>query len=587
MTTLLRYLIILLAVAGTAAGASAAPGRKIRNQQTAETADSLKADYIYLEAKRHALQKRYDAYFELMDYAHRLNPDDRLIGMDLGIYYLTLDTIGSTRGLDLMKAYVDENPDDLYNNYTYASIAQRLGHTEQATEAWRRLHERYPERDGVTLQYASILRRSDDSTKLLKAIELFDSLQLTGGDPVQITGMKASVYLQMSDTAAAIGQAQRLLASAPDNSSYNLFVGNIYASLLDSDSAIVYFDRAVELDPANGLAYYARANYYNERNDSIAYDREVFDALHQPDLDLDIKLAMLRDYVAALYTDSLQQPRISELFATLNAQHPHQSDIYDLYADYLIAVHDWKGAAEQVSYSLDVHPSDLKKWRALASLYLQMRDFGRTSEAAARGLHFYPDDVDLYQLQATGYLGRQDYDRAKDIYRTAIARFETSDSINREGLSELYTGLGDTFHSCEQSDSAFKAYYKAIDLDPDNLTALNNLAYGLACEGRDLQEALVMTEKVCAVKSYDATSLDTYAWVLFKLKDYKKARQVIDLALECEEDPGNDLLEHAGDIYFMDGDPDSAIDFWKKALKLDPDNELLRRKVTHKTYFYK
>ena len=32
---------------------------------------------------------------------------------------------------------------------------------------------------------------------------------------------------------------------------------------------------------------------------------------------------------------------------------------------------------------------------------------------------------------------------------------------------------------------------------------------------------------------------------------------------------------------------DEAIDFWKKALKLDPENELLQKKVKHKTFFYK
>ncbi|MDE5954551.1 MAG: tetratricopeptide repeat protein [Duncaniella sp.] len=47
------------------------------------------------------------------------------------------------------------------------------------------------------------------------------------------------------------------------------------------------------------------------------------------------------------------------------------------------------------------------------------------------------------------------------------------------------------------------------------------------------------------------------------------------------------MLAHAGDIHFMDGDPDGALEFWKEALKLAPDNELLERKVKHKTYFFK
>ncbi len=48
-----------------------------------------------------------------------------------------------------------------------------------------------------------------------------------------------------------------------------------------------------------------------------------------------------------------------------------------------------------------------------------------------------------------------------------------------------------------------------------------------------------------------------------------------------------DVLEHAGDIYFMDGEPDKAFYFWKEALKLTPDNELLQRKVRNKSYYFK
>ncbi len=555
--------------------------------RTATEADVRKADYLFLEAKRHALQERYDSYFELMDYARRLNPDDQEIGMALGLYYLQLDSIGSTRGIDLMQAYVDNHPEDLYNGLTYASVAQRLGQNKRATEAWRKLHERFPDRDGVTLKYATQLRRGNDRDQLLRAIELYDTLEMAGADPGQITGMKASVYLQMGDTAGVLKEARQLLGKSPENSGYNLLVGNIYHTLLDSDSAIIYYDRAVELDPANGLAYYARASYYSEKNDSVAYDREVFEALHQPDLDLEIKLAMLRDYVAELYTDSLQQPRISELFKTLNTQHPHQSAISDLYADYLIAIHDWSGAAEQVNLSLDLEPSDLQKWRALSSLYLQNRDFAKTTDAARQGLHYFPGDIDLYQLQAVGYAGSEDYEKAIEIYMHALDMFENTDSVSNEAVSELYTGLGDTYHQAGNSDKAFESYEKALQLFPDNLTALNNLAYQFACDGRDLQRALAMSEKVCQAKPDDPTSLDTYAWVLFKLKDYPKARTIIDHTLECDSDPSAELFEHAGDIYFMDGMPEEALEFWNKALKLDPDNELLHRKVTHKTYFYK
>lgn len=105
----------------------------------------------------------------------------------------------------------------------------------------------------------------------------------------------------------------------------------------------------------------------------------------------------------------------------------------------------------------------------------------------------------------------------------------------------------------------------------------------MACEGADLDEALRLIEKVVAAEPDQATSLDTYAWVLFKRKEYEKAREVMDRVLALEsENPSADVLDHAGDIYFMDGEPRKAIDFWRRALKLDPDNEKIQRKVREK-----
>lgn len=36
----------------------------------------------------------------------------------------------------------------------------------------------------------------------------------------------------------------------------------------------------------------------------------------------------------------------------------------------------------------------------------------------------------------------------------------------------------------------------------------------------------------------------------------------------------------------MNGDPDEAIRLWTEALKLDPDNALLRKKVKNRTHYY-
>ena len=86
----------------------------------------------------------------------------------------------------------------------------------------------------------------------------------------------------------------------------------------------------------------------------------------------------------------------------------------------------------------------------------------------------------------------------------------------------------------------------------------------------------------------NATFLDTYAWIYFKKRDYKMALGYMKSAIEKNVEKENaDLYEHYGDILFMNGQPDKAVEYWGKALRLKPDSDILTRKVKYKTYFYK
>ena len=180
----------------------------------------------------------------------------------------------------------------------------------------------------------------------------------------------------------------------------------------------------------------------------------------------------------------------------------------------------------------------------------------------------------------------KDYEAGADALVKAL---ELTDSTDVDALSSIYTAIADNLQQRELSDSAFALYDKAILFDPDNLLALNNYAYFLAVSDRNLDKALEMIERVMAKESDNPTSLDTYAWVLFRRNDYDKARSVIDSCLELTDgEPDSDIVEilsHAGDIYFMTKEPAKAMEFWKRALKADPSDAVLREKVKRKSIY--
>lgn len=548
--------------------------------------DELKADYIFMEALRqHAIDKE-DAYYDLLSRAYQLDPSNSDVGFFLGYYTVMTSGDDSTmfkNGYDLMKRHFNEAPADFYSNFVYGSINDRLGSRDEALKVWTTLDSIYPHKMEISYKLAEALASSGDSSKIARAIGVYDRIEKTQGKNIPLTTSKIRAFLSSQDTASIYKEVYSLLKSAPHSVENNVFAGNVFAMFSDNDSALTYFDKACDLDSTSGLAYYSRANFYKSIGDSVNYDKEVFRALSRESLELDAKLELLTGYIRELYDDPSQQGRIQELFATLLDQHPHEVDIHDLYCSYLIAIEDYAGAAEQLGYALDIDPSSEDRWRTLLSLYMQADDYAKSAEKGETALRYHPSSAMIHLMLGTDYNLMKEYDKALSNLNKSM---ELTDSVDYEAVSQIMSSMGDVYYAKGDRDSAFVYYYKAISIDPDNLLALNNCAYYLAVEGRDLDKAEEMSARTIKERPDDATSLDTYAWVMFRKKNYTEAMAYIDKAIANSEDPSEELYHHAGDIYFMNGEPQKALEFWEKALALDPDNELLQRKVKHKTYFY-
>lgn len=544
--------LLILAILALGALSALAAGRQ--RQAGTETEDTRKADYIYLEALRAKSQSNHDAAFALLQRAHELNPADREIGVELSTYLLSLSQTDSallTSSMALLRDYCEANPTDIYYGGRYAMLNEQLLNRDEALRTWKRLHTLYPDRLEVTYRYAGALAQGGTQADRDKAIAVYDSVEIAEGKSIPLSSKKIQLYYSLQDTASILAEADRLRNSAPRNVDFQVFSGDIYSMFGLNDQAKQFYDSACILDPSSGLAYYSRAQFYHTLGDSAAFNREVFQALEQKNLNVETKLVILRSYIQEMFNDSTNFPQIGQLFDVLIDQHPHEHDIHDLYSRYLIVTKDYSKAAEQTERALDLDPADNEGWEMLTSLYLQVDRLDDARQAIKRSLRYYPDNSRQYLVLGSIYDQEGQRDKATAEYRHALS---LTDSTDVSQLSRIYGAMGDNLYASEQADSAFVYYQKSLLYDPDNTLALNNCAYYLACEGRDLDRALEMIEKAVGAEPENATSMDTYAWVLFKRKDYAKAREIIDRTLSLTDERSEEILEHAGDIYFMDGE---------------------------------
>jgi Tfp pilus assembly protein PilF len=65
---------------------------------------------------------------------------------------------------------------------------------------------------------------------------------------------------------------------------------------------------------------------------------------------------------------------------------------------------------------------------------------------------------------------------------------------------------------------------------------------------------------------------------------YAESKVYIDQALQNDSDSSAVITEHAGDIYIQNKEPERAVELWKQALLLDPQNKILIRKIKQRKY---
>lgn len=547
--------------------------------------DVRKAEVLYMEALVKRVEGDNSSFYDLIERAHRLDPENSIIAYYYGYALLMFDNQTSEnveKGLRLMRVHFEKHPDDFYENYLYALVCNQAGKKDEAIGVWEKLISLDPKKVQIYPLLADGYAGKGD---FKKAIAAYDSLERSEGRSSAISVRKIGYMFALNDTASALAESRSLLKEAPGNISYNMLMGDVFMQLANTDSAMVYYNKAQEIDPDNGYVYLSKANVYLQEGDSLNYEREITSAVVNKNLDVDVKIRILTNYIRQCIEENDSSARVDNMFRTVIEQHPHEGDILKLYCDYLTFKRDYKNAAEQLSYALDINPTDVKSWERLMWLYIYMDEDRKAIEAGEKALSYNPEEISLYQVVAVAYYNEKDYEKSLEVYNLLL---EKNASLHLVNESDIYSGMAEVYNRMGDTEKSFEYYEKAIELSPNNYLALNNYAYSLSISGGDLEKAERMSKMAVDADPENVSYLDTYAWICFLKRDYKQALEYMERAMSenGDADPSAEMFEHYGDILFMNGDPEGALRQWEEALKLEPDSDLLKRKVKNKTYFY-
>ena len=185
------------------------------------------------------------------------------------------------------------------------------------------------------------------------------------------------------------------------------------------------------------------------------------------------------------------------------------------------------------------------------------------SQAGREAFERFPAETAFLEMASVGDYNLNDYDKVLEVCEKVL---EVAPADSSKTL-RAWSTMGDAYHRLGENKKAYKAYDKALKINPDYVYVLNNYAYYLSEEGRKLKKAQAMSLKTIQAEPDNATYLDTYGWILFLRGKAAEAKPHFKHAMLYGGKDSPVILDHYAEVLYALGEYELAVVYWNMALQ--------------------
>ena len=517
------------------------------------------------------MQGKYDEAFDYLQHCYSIDSTNANVLTELGTFYNVLDE--KSKALDFLKKAVKYDPKNYYYNMMLAGLNKELGKNQDAIDIYRFLLKEYPSKLELYMQLSQAYA---DSGELQKAIDALNELENISGVSETTALSKFQLYSMLNQKEKAFMEIENIIAQNPDDPRYIVLLGDLYLQDDQPDKAIYYYNRAKEVDPDYPNLILSMVNYYEKTGNREAAEEELRKAIAGAEIDAETKIQLLTRYIDILLQNKRDIKLVNPLFETLFDQYPNNTFLNLIYGNVLLLQENKEEAWKQFEIYTKANPADPVGYEQMLRLALP-DSIDKIIEITEEAIKHIPDAPQFYFYLGAAKYQQKKYKEALDVFEEGLKSAKIDNPLLK---SDFYGQIGDLYYFLGNKEAAFENYEKALKLNPQNLHVLNNYSYYLSLEKKDLDKAEQMSSITVKAEPTNPTFLDTYGWVLFMQGAYTTARIYIENAVKySEEEPSAEILEHYGDVLYVTGEPEKALEQWKKAKELGSDSKTLDEKI--------
>ena len=466
------------------------------------------------------------------------------------------------------RAYLSDTTNRYYLE-DYGSALVRGGKYDKAVGVFEKIVSKSTEPD----HYRILAILLDGNRRTAEALAVLDTAEVRFGR-IPILGRLRQYYLlKTGQTLAAEADAQKAIEEAPYLAENHISLADIYAATRRDSLALASYQKAVAVDSLAVEPWLALSEFYQKRGDRVAYLtilERIFSNEHLP---LQGKIEEWKSLAHDLTSYRKFYPQYDALIKRLYIRNPESKEVATLYAQHLILSGKIDEALRLCKQLIDYKKPVIEDFTRVIEIENHLNRPDSVQHYTDLALALFPHNTDLLHLRGVLALQRKEYDDAIVLYNEALKHAD-NDTLR----SSLWGSIGDVEHQRNEMKRCYKAYDKALKFNADNAMVLNNYAYFLSLDERDLERALTMITRALALSQNNATYLDTMAWVLYKLGRYNEAKKYMQQALSLDRANSAELALHYGDILHALGEDFMAKTYWRKALERGADKEEIERR---------
>ena len=530
---------------------------------------------------------RFPEAEQLFHQAIQNSPDDPAPRLSLAGLYMAENKLGQA------EEFLRQSKKDFPNN----SVGYRLlgdyyysnNQLDKATTEYAALYQDHPRDLIVKKNYIQLLILKD---RLDEARKLNDELLKAKSDDPDVKIYKAEIDIRSGRASEAADTLQAVLKNDPDNAVAHYQQGLAYDQLGNTNRAEAEWREAVRLRPDIVEAHRALAGVAVGKNDASALAQEADQIIAlqpaAPDgyllrgiADIDGKqYATAGDYIHRALE---KEPDYPAAYVQLGNLHMAQSQYAEAQKAYEQALDQNPNSSEALGGVLNVDLVEKQPDRAIATAEAQLAKYPKNVgfhiilaqllmeqkkdlAGAEQELHL-ASDLDKKNGEALVKLGmvqsaRGNIDQALETY------LEGSKTNPKEMV--FYLLAGNIYENKQDWDRAKQQYQKALEVQPENPLASNNLAYVMLQQGGNLDVAFAMAQTARRQLPDNPNSADTLGWAFYHKHVYTSAINLFKEAVKKE--PDNALFNyHLGLAYARSGQAALARQQLDRVVKIKPD----------------